>query len=398
MGPFVPYPITDQMNLVVALVLGTFFGFVLEQAGFSSSRRLVGVFYGYDMTVLRVFFTAAVTAMAGVLLLGSAGLLDTSAIFVNPTWLLPALVGGAFMGVGFLLGGYCPGTSVCAAAIGKVDALAFVGGGALGVLAYGEAYPWVEPFADATALGPIRVFDSLGISSGLFALLLVLVSVVAFAGATWVERRVDPQSAPSLSFPARRHAAAAVVLVGIGIVLFVLPDYRSRLLARAVERGRDGKAATRVMSVDELAFRIVDREPRLLVVDVRGPAGATTLSLPGALHVAVDDLFSREWRAALGPRHVRKVVVGASEEQERTAAALLDELGYENLAILEGGFGGFERTILAGAPYVPSGQRWDADVARFRASARPAILQILAEGRAVKKAEPKKEKKVQGGC
>ena len=65
MGPFVPDLISDQLNLVVALAIGFLFGFVLEQAGFSSSRRLVGVFYGYDLTVLRVFFTAAVTAAVG---------------------------------------------------------------------------------------------------------------------------------------------------------------------------------------------------------------------------------------------------------------------------------------------------------------------------------------------
>ena len=141
MGPFVPDLISDQLNLVVALLLGIGFGFVLEQAGFSSSRRLAGVFYGYDFTVLRVFFTAAVTAMTGVLLLGHFGLLDLDLIFVNPTWLAPAIVGGVIMGVGFLLGGYCPGTSVCAAAIGKVDAMVFVGGGLLGVLAFGEGYP-----------------------------------------------------------------------------------------------------------------------------------------------------------------------------------------------------------------------------------------------------------------
>ena len=84
MAPFVPAPITDPLNLVVALLLGIGFGFVLEQAGFSSSRRLAGVFYGYDFSVLRVFFTAAVTAMSGVILLGWLGLLDTTLIFVNP--------------------------------------------------------------------------------------------------------------------------------------------------------------------------------------------------------------------------------------------------------------------------------------------------------------------------
>src|SRR5512140_2295711 len=111
MGPFVPDLISDQLNLVVALILGIAFGFVLEQAGFSSSRKLAGVFYGYDFTVLRVFFTAAVTAMAGSIILGYMGLLDMEMIYINPTYLWAAIVGGAIMGVGFIIGGYCPGTS-----------------------------------------------------------------------------------------------------------------------------------------------------------------------------------------------------------------------------------------------------------------------------------------------
>src|SRR5512140_669336 len=155
MGPFVPDLISDQLNLVVALILGIAFGFVLEQAGFSSSRRLVGVFYGYDFTVLRVFFTAAVTAMSGVILLGYLGFLDMDAIFVNPMWLRPAIVGGIIMGLGFILGGYCPGTSVCAASIGKVDALFFVGGGLLGVLLFGELFPLYHRFFESTARGPV---------------------------------------------------------------------------------------------------------------------------------------------------------------------------------------------------------------------------------------------------
>ena len=200
MGPFVPDLISDQLNLVVALFLGIGFGFVLEQAGFSSSRRLAGVFYGYDFTVLRVFFTAAVTAMSGVLLLGYFGLLDTEAIYVNPTWLLPAIVGGAIMGVGFILGGYCPGTSISAAAIGKVDGMFFVGGGLLGVFAFGELYPLYHNFYESTSLGPIKVFDSLGISQGLFAFLLIAIAVGAFAVTSLIEKRVDNTSAPALAF------------------------------------------------------------------------------------------------------------------------------------------------------------------------------------------------------
>jgi len=146
MGPFVPDIISNEFNLVVALILGVAFGFVLEQAGFSSSRKLTGLFYGTDFTVLRVFFTAGTTAMTGVLLLAAAGLLDTSVIYVNPTFLNSALAGGAIMGVGFVVGGFCPGTSFCGAAVGRIDAMMFVLGGLIGVFGFGEAFPHVQAF------------------------------------------------------------------------------------------------------------------------------------------------------------------------------------------------------------------------------------------------------------
>ena len=230
MGPFVPDLISDQLNLVVALFLGIGFGFVLEQAGFSSSRRLAGLFYGYDFTVLRVFFTAAVTAMSGVLLLGYFGLLDTDAIYVNPTWLVPAIVGGAIMGVGFILGGYCPGTSVCAAAIGKIDGMFFIGGGMLGVLAFGELYPLYHNFYESTSLGVIKVFDSLGISQGLFAFLLIAMAVGAFAVTTMIEKRVNKTSAPSLAFKSSKHIAAGSLVIALGILFIFLPDRKTHLI------------------------------------------------------------------------------------------------------------------------------------------------------------------------
>ncbi len=398
MGPFVPDLISDQLNLVVALVLGIAFGFVLEQAGFSSSRRLAGVFYGYDFTVLRVFFTAAATAMAGVLLLGAAGLLDLDVIFVNPTWLAPAIVGGAIMGVGFLLGGYCPGTSVCAAAIGKVDAMAFVGGGLLGIFGFAEVYPRIRTFDESTFLGPIKVYQSLHVPAGVFAFLLIAVAVAAFVVTTRIERRVNPSGAPSLRFPAASHRLAGAGLLGVGVLLLFTPDYKGRLLAKVSDPAFAAAHPVKVMTVDELAFRIVDREPRLRIVDVRDPKAFAALALPGSVNGSVRDLFGKEWREVVGPLHVRKVIVGADEAQERTAYLLLHELGYENLAVLEGGFPAFERTILEPIMLVSTGSRWDGDVRRFRESARTEILRMVKEAKASGQKKPKKEKKIQGGC
>jgi len=398
MGPFVPELISDQLNLVVALVLGIAFGIVLEQAGFSSSRKLAGVFYGYDFTVLRVFFTAAVTAMSGVLLLGYFGLLDTEAVFVNPTWLVPAIVGGIIMGIGFVLGGYCPGTSVCAAAIGKIDAMFFIGGGLLGVFAFGELFSLYGTFYDSTSLGAIKVFDSLGLSQGLFAFLLIAIAVGAFAVTTIIEKRVNRTSAPSLEFNSRKHVAAGVGVFALGILFIVLPDRKTRLISEVSDPKYVASHPVTMMDVDELAFRIVDHEPNIRIIDLRPTEAFMTHSLPGAENVALRDLFGKEWLPILSRRHVKKVLVGNDEAQERTAYLLLRELGYENLAVLQGGFEAFDKTILSPRPFVPTGSRWDADVKVFREKAREDILRLIAEDRNKGAKEPKKAKKIQGGC
>jgi len=398
MGPFVPEPISDQLNLLVALLLGIGFGFVLEQAGFSSSRRLAGLFYGYDFTVLRVFFTAAVTAMIGVLLLGYSGLLDTDAIFVNPTWLMPTIVGGAIMGAGFILGGYCPGTSVCAAAIGKIDAMFFVAGGLLGILGFGEVYPLTKEFFESSALGPVRVYESLGISQGLFAFLLIAVAVMAFALTTVIEKRVDPAHAPSLAFKHWKHIAAGAGVVILGGILLFLPDRRSHLIEKVSSPAYQSVLRTDYMDSDELAFRIIDHEPRIQVVDIRTPEEFKTLSLPGSRNIPLRDFFGKESVPVFSQRHVKKVIVGASEDQERAAFGLLRELGYENAAVLRGGIGLFSSTILQPAAFEPTGSRWDADVKKFRAEAKTTLLGMIEESKKAGTKVVKKARKIQGGC
>ena len=61
MGPLIPNEIIPfEWSSIIAIVIGICFGFILEASGFSSSRKLAGVFYGYDFAVLKVFFTAAI--------------------------------------------------------------------------------------------------------------------------------------------------------------------------------------------------------------------------------------------------------------------------------------------------------------------------------------------------
>ena len=117
----------DHLSLVVAFLVGIAFGFFLERAGFGSGRKLAAQFYLTDLTVFKVMFTAIVTAMVGVFYLSWMGVVDLSLIYLGNTYLLPQIVGGLILGVGFVVGGYCPGTSCVAGATGRIDAFFFLG-------------------------------------------------------------------------------------------------------------------------------------------------------------------------------------------------------------------------------------------------------------------------------
>jgi rhodanese-related sulfurtransferase len=397
MGPFVPDIITDEMNLVVALVIGIGFGFVLEQAGFSSSRRLAGLFYGYDFTVLRVFFTAGVTAMSGVLLLGYFGLLDTEMIYVNPLYLWPAILGGIIMGFGFILGGYCPGTSVCAAAIGKVDGMIFVLGGVTGAFLFAEAYPLFETFYNGSFLGPEKIYSSLGISQGVFALGLIVAAVGAFTLTTLIEKKVST-NAPSMEFPRRSHILAGIAVIVLGVVFLILPDRKEHIIAQISDPAYEQTHPIKIMSDDELAFRIVDKDPSLVIVDVRDEKEFSVRALPQSVNIPMEKMFGKEWIAELGQRHKKKVFVANDETRARTSARLANRLGYENVVVLHGGFDEFNRTILQ-APAISEGIPPAVDrTAGFRSRASLTITKMILDAKTGTSKTPRLTKKIKGGC
>ena len=181
----------SEFDLMWAFFIGIGFGFLLEAAGFSTSRKLVGLFYGYDFTVLKVFFTAAVTAATGLLVLNQMGIVDYGAIYVPTTFLWPTVVGGLIMGLGFIIGGFCPGTSVCAAAIGKLDALAFVGGIFLGILFYTLTFEsvWME-FRKTSNLGILLMSDVMGVSYGVSVLIFSIVAISTFVIVSKIKEKV----------------------------------------------------------------------------------------------------------------------------------------------------------------------------------------------------------------
>lgn len=191
MGPLIPLDIIpDQWNNVIAVLIGIAFGFIMEGSGFSSSRKMVGLYYGYDFTVLRVFFTAAVTAAIGLFYFDYLGWIDYSMLYIHPTYYTAAIVGGLFMGLGFVTGGYCPGTSLCGAGIGKIDALVYSLGMIIGVFLFSETFPLFEGIYNGGYLGNIQITEVLNMSPYLFTLLFTIVAIIVFYVTNLIRKKV----------------------------------------------------------------------------------------------------------------------------------------------------------------------------------------------------------------
>ena len=181
MGPFdLNALIGDVATWMVYLGIGFAFGFILESSGLGDSRKLAAQFYWKDLTVFKVMFTAIIVCMTLLFWSTALGWLDYEEVWVNPTYLWPGVLGGLIMGVGFIIGGYCPGTSLVSMATLKIDGLFFVAGVAIGVFLFGETVQLFNDFWHSSHLGRFTLPEWLDLPTGVVVLLLVSLALLAF--------------------------------------------------------------------------------------------------------------------------------------------------------------------------------------------------------------------------
>ncbi|MCE1190208.1 MAG: YeeE/YedE family protein [Ignavibacteria bacterium] len=398
MAPLVPDLIGNELNYVIAIFIGIAFGFILEQAGFSTSKKLVGLFYGYDFTVLRVFFTAGVVAMLGVIILGHFGMLDLSLIYINPTFLWSAIVGGLIMGLGFIIGGFCPGTSVCAAAIGKIDAMLFILGSLLGVYVFAEGYPIWEGLYKGANWGGVRMFETLGVSQALFAFALTTVAVGAFWAVRFVENKVNKITGYKVSNQKVYLGLSAFALL-FGLATFALPEKREAVMKNADKADVSAGIAGMEMTADELAYRLLDQDARVFIYDLRTKKEFDYLSLPNSTNISVQSLFEKDTRKQLLVKNRINVFMADDDVLAGKAVYVAKELGYTGLRYLTGGFNGFNRNILQYKTPALAATGVLTDSLRFRQTASAQLPELIREYKAKHAGSAKKaSKRVLGGC
>jgi uncharacterized membrane protein YedE/YeeE len=135
-------------------------------------------------------FTAIVVCMVLLFWSTALGWLDYDDVWVNPTYLWPGVLGGLIMGVGFILGGYCPGTSLVSMATLKVDGAFFVAGVATGVFLFGETVSVFADFWYSSDYGRLTLPEWLGLETGVVVFLVTCLALFMFWGATRLRRAI----------------------------------------------------------------------------------------------------------------------------------------------------------------------------------------------------------------
>lgn len=335
-----PLEFQGTTALLVTLLIGFAFGFVLENAGFGNALNLSAQFYLRDMRVLKVMFTAIVTAMLLIFLSSALGWLDFTRVFVPPTYLGAAVVGGFVLGIGFIIGGYCPGTSLVSMATLKLDGAFFVLGVACGLFSFGLSMPLVWEFWNQTFYaGRLTLFELLGIDAGWVVIGVVVMATGAFWCAEWVERRFARDTSPRRIERRERLWRRGAVVAGLGIASVTLcvgqPSVARKMVWRQAEL--EQRLASRAMFIDagELLGLMHNNQIPLRLLDVRSEADFNLFHLVDARRTSLADLESDA--AAHLPAEAVVVIMSNDEDAAVHAWERLAVQGNINAYILAGG-------------------------------------------------------------
>lgn len=394
-----------ELGLVVAVALGFGFGFVLERAGFGRSTKLAAQFYFYDMTVFKVMFGAIVTTMVGLAVFSGLGLADLKAIQesgASETFVWPMLVGGLLLGAGFIVSGYCPGTSLVAASSGNIDGMVAFGGVMVGTLVFDWIFPWVHDFHMSGALGQVFLHDLLGIPQAVLAAGVTVMALSLFLGADKVEAKlarkrpaaVDAEATaatPNVRDPLRPRRVIFAILLGfavLGLGTLALPG---------TPPASPSRARVAWIAAPTLAQRLLDQPWQVRVLDLRDAKACEEQRVPGSECTPLATLDKLGLAAAPADRELVLVAGDALKKAPAAARAFPGRVW-----LLQGGFPAWKAFALDKPPAAPDASDAKAlNAWKFQVAVNSAVTGAKpapppAASGSPTGAAPKKKKK--GGC
>ena len=130
------------MSYLYALLIGVAMGFLIQRVGASSPALILRNLRLENLSIIKFMAMTIAIGMLVVYLLNAGGV--AMHFDIKPTYVIGVLVGGLIFGVGFAVGGFCPGTCVVGVGEGRRDAWFAILGGVVGAFGYSLAYSALE--------------------------------------------------------------------------------------------------------------------------------------------------------------------------------------------------------------------------------------------------------------
>lgn len=328
------------ISYVIFLLIGVGFGAALELAGFGDSRRLAAQFYLKDMTVLKTMFTGIVVACLLIFLSAALGFLDFAQISVNQTYLWPGIVGGLIMGVGFVIGGYCPGTSVVSAASLKLDGIFFFIGTMLGAGLFGESVSRFYDFWNSSFTDRVLVSDWLGWSIGATVFAVTAMALAMFYGGEKCEAAIRGEKFTWAVAQPRRLYFFGTLLAIAGVIWGIgqpTPERKWQMMHARY----DSQLTNRDVFIHPLEYIKTwnDMNIKLVTLDLRSNEEFARFHINGAVNLSPAAAVTPDYATKLAQLPSQGVVILIADDEAQAVRTwqLLKVQGITNLYILDQG-------------------------------------------------------------
>ncbi|MCA9918328.1 MAG: rhodanese-like domain-containing protein, partial [Anaerolineales bacterium] len=237
---------------------------------------------------------------------------------------------------GFIIGGFCPGTSLVAAATLKLDGIFFVLGVFFGILLFGETVGGFSEYWNSSYMGRYTLMDWLGLPTGTVVLLVVLMALFMFWGAEKLEQYFGGKDAADEP-KWRIGAGGALALAAVGLIIIGQPTTLDRWNRIAGEKTAVLDERSVQVHPAEMLEHIHDPKLNVILLDVRNEADYNQFHILDAEHVPLEALPTIVPELHMEPANTVFFVISNDEAAATAAWKTLQAESVPNAYILEGG-------------------------------------------------------------
>jgi len=179
------------------------------------------------------------------------------------------------------------------------------------------------------------------------------------------------------------------IFIGLGIIIAFVPENTMKpYKLTANEMLAEIQYRSEIITPDELADWIINKDPAIQLIDIRTPKEYDEFHLDNAINIPLNQLLNKEWVDFLDQGIKMNIFYSNGSTFSHDAWMIARQLGYENNYVLQGGLNYWTETILN--PASPSQINADDEIAKY--NFRKGASQYFGSGDNNSEKKPSKTK------